>query len=932
MEKQTSLSSSSHIQPVSPPAQDRNERLCPLPRKEFIQSTQASSMSSPSSSPQGNSPPHQPTPPTSFSSGHSELTPDGERAFSQLAQTAKLGRMSTKAGNVPTILQGMAAIQLGSANFLNPLRQLAVAHAAKEGEHETDDMNDSKSVASGHSSKVGFREHMSRLLKGETKPKDAVVTSAAIPSPMGPTQLVDAALPEAKVTPVSLNPVSLDPSSSAQSGGTATNARFSVQIASAAVSAPVTQLQSSSSLPGPLCLDIFPKNVARPVLSADLPKPRARIEQTSQLVHCYSLISRAQASSSSVADASDDRQVTPLDGKQQEWVDQIDPIEQDHLRWLINQLVTGFAEDSLKGSVAVAEIVLVGPILDRETYRALLSCFISKFEQTTPLDFTILEGLVQLLECASSGYLVDNDLVRIATVLSKELEITHNGTSDHPLYLTWALSRVLDVMVAGKVKDLNRDRDHQPMLQLLTGLKDSDSTYLRYQAAYAYQALQYAPDDETPLQVVWRYAQMTATAASTVSSVFKLDPVGLLEGIESLLKIGAGVTEAFMTGIETVAALREGAGGVIRASEKKFDFMEKRSWYLALQGTALFIRQGRLSDFNQVVTQAPCRRDVNFQWGICRQLGEIAVDPLWDVAVRQQAIDFLGELYRNNADWRPHVDIKQWILTILVRISELSDPATKDRAHALLEDFKKDGNTEFPASFPLSVRLPLPVSFPLLAKVQEIPKVEYTLHTLRTRRLNDYKQAVYIPPLAKPSLQAGDDTLSPLMENVQDFLTGVGQVMLILGDSGVGKSTFNRHLENELWKGYQIGGRIPLFINLPALERPEKELIAEQLRIHRLTEAQIMELEQHRQFTLICDGYDESQLTSNLHTKNALNQSGQRDTKMIITCRTQYLGPDYRDRFVPRSVGQYHRATNDLFQEAVIAPFSKSQIEDYVEL
>ncbi|KAG0197376.1 hypothetical protein BGX33_000715, partial [Mortierella sp. NVP41] len=805
-------------------------------------------MSAPSSSPQGNSPPPQPTPPTSFSSGHSELTPDGGRAFSQLAQTAKHGRMSAKTGKVPTILQGMAAIQLGPANFLNPLGQLAVAHAAQEGEHETDDTNDSKSVASGRSSKFGFKKHVSRLFKGEAKPKDAVATSAATPPPMGPTQRVEAALPDVKVTPVSL-----DPHSSAQSGGTATNARSSAQVASAAASAPIIQLQSSSSLPGPLRLDIFPKIVARPVLSTDLPKPRARIEKTSQLIHCYSLFGRVQTSSSSSASGtSDDSQPTPLNGKQQEWVDQIDPIEQDHLRWLITQLVKEFSEDTIKGSAAIAEIVLVGPVLDRVSYRALLSCFISKFEQTTPLDLSLLEGLVQLVECASSGHLVDNDLVRIATVLSKELEITHNGTNDHPSHLTWALSRVFDVMVAGKVKDLNRDRDHQPMLQLLAGLKESDSTYLKYQAAYAYQALQYSPDDETPLQALWRYTQIAAAGASSVASVFKLDPLGFLEGMEHLQQIGGGVADVIKAGIEGVKAgieggkaLREGAQRLAKRAENNSDFMEKRSWYLALQGTALFIRQGRLSDFNQVVTQAPCRRDVNFQWGICRQLGEIAVDPLWDVAVRQQAIDFLGELYRNNTDWKPHVDIKQWILTILVRISELSDPATKDRAHALLEDFKKDGNTEFPGSFPLSIRLPLPVSFLLLAKVQEIPKVEYALHTLRTRRLSDYKQAVYIPPLAKPSLQAGDGTLSPLMENVQDFLTGVGQVMLILGDSGAGKSTFNRHLENELWKGYQTGGRIPLFINLPALERPEKELIAEQLRIHRFTEAQIMELEQH---------------------------------------------------------------------------------------
>lgn len=185
--------------------------------------------------------------------------------------------------------------------------------------------------------------------------------------------------------------------------------------------------------------------------------------------------------------------------------------------------------------------------------------------------------------------------------------------------------------------------------------------------------------------------------------------------------------------------------------------------------------------------------------------------------------------------------------------------------------------------------------------------------------------------MAKPSLQASDDKLSSLMNGVKDFLAGDRQVILILGDSGAGKSTFNRHLECELWQEYKAGGRIPLFINLPALERPEKELIAEQLRTWDFSDDDILELKQQRKFILICDGYDESQLTSNLHTTNLLNQSGQWNAKLLISCRTQYLGPDYRDRFVPTADGMYHHAANDLFQEAVISPFSKSQIEDYVE-
>lgn len=105
----------------------------------------------------------------------------------------------------------------------------------------------------------------------------------------------------------------------------------------------------------------------------------------------------------------------------------------------------------------------------------------------------------------------------------------------------------------------------------------------------------------------------------------------------------------------------------------------------------------------------------------------------------------------------------------------------------------------------------------------------------------------------------------------------------------------------------------------------------EHLRKFDLSEKQIQELKQHRHFVLICNGYDESQFTCNLHTTNLLNQSGQWSAKLVVTYRTQYLGQNYRDRFVPKAPNQYFRTANNLYQEAASTPFSNYQIEDYVE-
>ncbi|KAF9176501.1 hypothetical protein BGZ51_000523, partial [Haplosporangium sp. Z 767] len=49
---------------------------------------------------------------------------------------------------------------------------------------------------------------------------------------------------------------------------------------------------------------------------------------------------------------------------------------------------------------------------------------------------------------------------------------------------------------------------------------------------------------------------------------------------------------------------------------------------------------------------------------------------------------------------------------------------------------------------------------------------------------------------------------------------------------------------------------------------------------------------------------------------------------MVISCRTEYLPKDYKDHFQP--IGQGHIAAPRLFQEAVIVPFSVTQIQEYI--
>ncbi|KAG0305879.1 hypothetical protein BGZ97_000938 [Linnemannia gamsii] len=65
-----------------------------------------------------------------------------------------------------------------------------------------------------------------------------------------------------------------------------------------------------------------------------------------------------------------------------------------------------------------------------------------------------------------------------------------------------------------------------------------------------------------------------------------------------------------------------------------------------------------------------------------------------------------------------------------------------------------------------------------------------------------------------------------------------------------------------------------------------------------------------------------------------LNQKGKWRAKMIVSCRSQHVKPEYRDWFQPQK-DRYQDAVSsaglDLFQEAVLAPFSRTQIRSYVE-
>ncbi|KAG0042636.1 Rab GDP dissociation inhibitor alpha, partial [Gryganskiella cystojenkinii] len=82
-----------------------------------------------------------------------------------------------------------------------------------------------------------------------------------------------------------------------------------------------------------------------------------------------------------------------------------------------------------------------------------------------------------------------------------------------------------------------------------------------------------------------------------------------------------------------------------------------------------------------------------------------------------------------------------------------------------------------------------------------------------------------------------------------------------------------------------------------------------------------------REFVIICDGYDESQQSQNLYTASDLNQENGWKAQMIISCRSERLGEDYRDLFQPP---RQSPSDPDSFMQAVLVPFSGGQVKQYI--
>jgi len=407
-------------------------------------------------------------------------------------------------------------------------------------------------------------------------------------------------------------------------------------------------------------IDIFPP-VACP-LDFKPPELGARLNDTPQLVCCLGLL-RDEYEPEDIGDPTTHR-----------WLQNIkkEPDEQERLMTLAKDVIRAFKRDEFKDAKAVAEVVHLAPVLEIDDFRYLVNELYTGIDQSGLLDVHQLEGLARVVQGARPGYLQGDDFVQILKRLAKRLKNTHQQSTSFLHPLTIAVSHVLDAMADTGVKGLDRERIHQPLSSYLNGLKTSSDPYLVYQAAYAYQALQYIPDDETPQQqVLRRFCKTVEGVSELVKAVKEVDYKMLVSGLVSLQEGLAldEINQAVRNTCDGISSLMESGRGFRECLQGEYSFSRKRAWYPALRAADALIRAGEFTQFTKLVCEAPYRRDAAFQWGVCERLGRIGANPKWDPEIRNGAVLFLGEIYHNDELWGRQAAVKQWILRILMQLS-----------------------------------------------------------------------------------------------------------------------------------------------------------------------------------------------------------------------------------------------------------------------
>ncbi|KAG0240225.1 hypothetical protein BGX31_002158, partial [Mortierella sp. GBA43] len=227
-----------------------------------------------------------------------------------------------------------------------------------------------------------------------------------------------------------------------------------------------------------------PDDTGPPTKEFKAPGTYEPLEDTPQLVYCLRLLQTSQ-------------KIDDIEGAAtRDWLRSVKMNlgEQGRLKRLAKDVIGEFTRDDVKDAAAVAEVVLLAPVLEKADLRSLLNQFYLRIGQPGLLEFHQIEGLARVIQSTPKKCISD-DLDKTIKLLSDRLRNTHDQSVDSIFKLTQAVSNVLDAMVNVEVQIKDSEALQKPLSSYLERLRKSGNPYMSFQAAYACQALKHVPDN-----------------------------------------------------------------------------------------------------------------------------------------------------------------------------------------------------------------------------------------------------------------------------------------------------------------------------------------------------------------------------------------------------------------------------------------------------
>jgi hypothetical protein len=166
--------------------------------------------------------------------------------------------------------------------------------------------------------------------------------------------------------------------------------------------------------------------------------------------------------------------------------------------------------------------------------------------------------------------------------------------------------------------------------------------------------------------------------------VCKLDVGEFKESVDHLFEAAESVHGVAAKMVGEARSLLENSQVIATSVREGILFGGRSIWYSGLREAQKYVRHGRLADFNHLLFEAPCRQDIEFQWGICRMIGEIAMDPQWDITTRHRAVSLHAELYKDRI-WITNKELDTWILQLIYQVTTLNDSIIANQAKLALQ-------------------------------------------------------------------------------------------------------------------------------------------------------------------------------------------------------------------------------------------------------